>query len=50
MNRRRWRTPTRDGLLTAAAGVLFAGHRPGVGQRDAGDDVAVVVVAVIGPL
>jgi hypothetical protein len=33
-----------------AAGVLLAGHRPGVGQRDAGDDVAVVVVVVIGPV
>ena len=42
--------PHRDGLLTAAAGVLLAGHRPGVGQRDAGDDVAVVVVVVIGPV
>ena len=28
----------------------LAGHRPGVGQRDAGDDVTVVVVVVIGPL
>ena len=26
-----------------AAGVLLAGDRPGVGQHDAGDDVAVVI-------
>ena len=25
----------------------YAGHRPGVGQRDAGDDVAVIVLVVI---
>src|SRR5258705_10867986 len=42
--------PHRDGLLTAAAGVLLAGHRPGVLQRDAGDDVAVVVVVVVDPV
>jgi hypothetical protein len=33
-----------------AADGLHPGHRPGVGQRDAGDDVAVVVLVVIGPV
>ena len=50
MNRRRWRAPTGMVFLQPPQVWLLAGHRPGVGQRGAGGDVAVVVVVVIGPV
>ena len=50
MNRRRWRAPTGMVFLQLPQVCSLRATGPGVGQRDAGGDVAVVVVVVVEPV